>query len=418
MSIPIRNLPVVQNWDCHTCGDCCQRLEGVITDEEKNRIEALDFANDTEIAPKPWFAPADRRKKTWRLKHRSGGGCVFLTKQNHCRIQELHGPEVKPFACRLFPFLLIPAGNHWRVGMRFSCPSVAANLGRPVTDSQAELVRFSTMLEHHVGRSADAAPKPFLNARQRLEWNDVCRLAEVLVEIVQDRRFRLERRLRICLALARICTQTQFDNLQGGRLTKYLHAVRGGMETDVPAQPEDLPPPDRLAGKVPFRVILAIYAQRDRDANKAKSIGRRIGRVLAGWKFARGKGRIPRVNEFLPEVQFSALDQPTNSPAEIDETLERYYAVKLNSLQFFGGPNFDMSILEGLDSLILTFPVIQWLRRSFADLPPEKAVEQAIQIVDDHFGGDAMLGLPHIRYLTRLIGGGLELERLVAWYGR
>ena len=115
MSFPVRNLPVMQSWDCHTCGDCCRRMEGVITDEEKRRIEALDLANDPAVGPKPWFAPVRRgSKKIWRLAHRPDGGCVFLTTENHCRLQERFGPEVKPFVCRLFPFLLIPAGNHWR----------------------------------------------------------------------------------------------------------------------------------------------------------------------------------------------------------------------------------------------------------------------------------------------------------------
>ena len=43
MSFPLRDLPVMQNWDCQSCGDCCRRMEGVITDEEKRRIEALDL---------------------------------------------------------------------------------------------------------------------------------------------------------------------------------------------------------------------------------------------------------------------------------------------------------------------------------------------------------------------------------------
>ncbi len=57
MPIQLQSLPLIQNWDCHTCGDCCRTLEAVITDEEKHRIEALDLADDPEVAPKPWFAP-------------------------------------------------------------------------------------------------------------------------------------------------------------------------------------------------------------------------------------------------------------------------------------------------------------------------------------------------------------------------
>jgi len=81
-----------------------------------------------------------------------------LTSGNRCRLQERFGAEAKPFVCRLFPFILIPAGDHWRVGMRFSCPSAAANRGCGVADAEKDLVQLSHLLEQHVGRSADSAP--------------------------------------------------------------------------------------------------------------------------------------------------------------------------------------------------------------------------------------------------------------------
>ena len=40
MSLPIRHLPVLQNWDCHVCGSCCKEYLVTITDEERRRIEA------------------------------------------------------------------------------------------------------------------------------------------------------------------------------------------------------------------------------------------------------------------------------------------------------------------------------------------------------------------------------------------
>jgi len=400
----------MQNWACHGCSDCC-RIEAVITDEEKRRIEALDLASDPEVAPQPWVVPASQGSWKWKLAHRPDGGCVFLTSGNRCRIQERFGADAKPFICRLFPFVLIPAGNHWRVGMRFSCPSAAENRGRPVVDSEKDLVHLSRLLERHVGRSADSAPAPLLQAGQQLSWPDVCRVVEVLVEIVQDRGDRLERRLRKCLAVARIGSKTQFDRLQGSRLTKYLQAVRNAMDTDVPRNPADLPPPDRLLGSLLFRVLLAIFARRDRDVYRASDIRRRLGRVLAGWRFARGTGRVPRVNEFLPEIRFEEVERCSGMLPEMDETLERYYLVKLNSLQFCGAPNFNLSLWAGLESLVLTLPMILWLRRAFTDVSPVKAVEQAIQVVDDHFGGNPMLGFPHIQYLVRTMAQRGELEK-------
>ncbi len=393
-------------------------MEGVITDEEKKRIEALDLTDDPEVAPKPWFAPVRRGSKKWRLAHRADGGCVFLTARNHCRLQERFGPEVKPFVCRLFPFVLIPAGDHWRVGMRFSCPSAATNSGRPVADEEDDLVNLSRLLEHYAGRSADSAPAPMLQAGQQLPWADVCRIVQVLAEIVQDRSDRLERRLRKCLAVARVGAKTQWENVRGEKVTKFLRAVRGGVDADVPRDPADLPAPDRLFGKSLFRVLLAIYARRDHNVYRASAIGRRLSRVLAGWRFARGRGRVPRVNEFLPETSFDAVERLTGIPPEVDETLERYYVVKLNSVQFCGPSNFDLPFWAGLDSLVLTLPMILWLARAFTDVTPVKAVEQAIQIVDDHFGGNPMLGFPHIQYLMRTMAERGEIEKLVARYSR
>jgi len=390
----------------------------VITSEEKRRIESLDLANDTEVAPKPWFAPVGGSSKDWKLRHRPDGGCVFLTAANRCRLQERFGANVKPFVCRLFPFVLIPAGNHWRVGMRFSCPSAAANRGRPVAESGKDLAHLSRLLERHVGRSADSAPPPLLRAGQQLSWPDVCRLVQVLVEIVQDRSDRLERRLRICLAVAHVCGRTQFDNLQGDRLSKYLQAVRNAMKTEVPREAVDLPPPDRLLGGVLFRTLLAIFARRDRDVYGASGVLRRLGRVLDGWRFVRGRGPVPRVNEFLTGTSFEEVEQCGGMLPELEETLERYYVVKLNSLQFCGPPNFDLTLLAGLESLVLTLPMILWLRRAFSDRPPLNAVRQAIQLVDDHFGGNPMLGFPHIQYLVRTLAQRGELEKLVAWYSR
>jgi lysine-N-methylase len=194
--------------------------------------------------------------------------------------------------------------------------------------------------------------------------------------------------------------------------------VRNAVDTEVPREAVDLPPPDPLLGRVLFRALLAIFAHRNRDVYRASGIQRRLGRVLAGWRFVRGRGRVPRVNEFLPETSFEEVERRRGMPPEMDETLERYYAVKLNSLQFCGPPNFDLPLLAGLESLVLTLPMILWLRRAFTDMPPVQAVQQAIQVVDDHFGGNPMLGFPHIQYLLRTLAQRGELEKLVAWYSR
>src|SRR5262245_44054812 len=111
MPLPIRTLPVVQNWDCHVTGTCCHEYRVTLSDEEVRRLEEQGWTSE-DLGGLPPFrrvGPPWRRKV--ELNHRPGGGCVFLSPEGRCRIHERHGYETKPLPCRLFPFVLIPAGD-------------------------------------------------------------------------------------------------------------------------------------------------------------------------------------------------------------------------------------------------------------------------------------------------------------------
>jgi lysine-N-methylase len=98
--------------------------------------------------------------------------------------------------------------------------------------------------------------------------------------------------------------------------------------------------------------------------------------------------------------------------------LERYYLVKLSSLQFCGPPNFNLPFWSGLEYLALTLPLILWLTRALAPLPPGEAVQKALLLVDNHFGGNPLLGFRHNLYSVRTLARRGDLERLIAWYSR
>src|SRR5690242_8209962 len=107
MSLPVLPLPVLQNWDCHSCGNCCREYDVAVTEEERKRIESQGWGADPEIGRRPlvvrsgpWWS------RSFRLSHRGDNGCIFLTADNRCRIHERFGADSKPLACRLFPFLL------------------------------------------------------------------------------------------------------------------------------------------------------------------------------------------------------------------------------------------------------------------------------------------------------------------------
>jgi lysine-N-methylase len=128
---------------------------------------------------------------------------------------------------------------------------------------------------------------------------------------------------------------------------------------------------------------------------------------------------VPRLNTLLPETTFARIEeQPTPHSEAATRLFERYYQVKLGALQFCGSANFGLSFWQGLDALALTFPVLCWLLRAFADLPAEEAAVRATRLVDHNFGYSPHLGSRMQRKSLGILARRGELEKLVAWYGR
>jgi len=419
----IRHLPVVQNWDCHVSGCCCKEYQVTLTDEERRRIEAQGWDSQTDLGGLPPFIKSGPWwKRRYQLTGRGDGSCVFLSDQGRCRIHERFGYEAKPLPCRLFPFVLVPVADHWRVGLRFACPSAAANKGRPLPEHDDALKDFAAELAVREGLQAAHAGAivraPALQGRQRVEWPDLLRFVQALQTILNTRRDRLERRVRKWLALANLCRQARFDEVTGGRLVEFLNLLAASVEAETPANPKALKPPSWI-GRLLFRQALALFTRKDQGPNRGSATGSRLALLAAASRFALGRGTVPRLHAWLPETTFERIEAATGSlPEEAEQILERYYAIKLGSIQFCGSAYFGLSFWDGLEALCLTFPVILWTARSFADLPRTEAVLRALSIVDDHFGFNRMLATQRQRLSTRFLVRLHELEKLIAWYSR
>jgi lysine-N-methylase len=422
MPLPVRSsLPVVQNWDCHQSGSCCKEYQISVTEEERRRIEAQGWANEPDLRGLPLFvAHGPPWARQYHLNQLADGGCVFLSPEGRCRIHERFGAAAKPLPCRLYPFILVPAGDHYRVGVRFACPSAAENKGRALAAHGTELRDFAAQLERREGVSPGAAkvPPPPLQGRQRVDWPDLLRFVEALQTLLRSRADSVERRLRKCLALASLCRQAKFDALKGQRISELLNLLMAGAEGEVPADPGAVAPPG-WTGRLLFRQALALYARKDRGPNRGPAALGRLSLLGAAWRYARGRGEAPRLHARAPQTTFEKAEQPAGAlPPDAEELLERYYLVKVGSLQFCGVTNFDMPFWEGLESLLLTYPILMWLRRGLAELPLAAALTRALSIVDDNFGYHPALGSARHRFALRILARTGELERLIAWYSR
>jgi lysine-N-methylase len=421
MASPLVSLPVLQHWDCHASGTCCQEYVVSLTEEEYRRIAAQgwdpvkDLDGHRPFRRRGWLRPHHS------LNHRPNGDCVFLSPEGRCRIHERHGYEAKPLACRLFPFVLVPVADHWRVSLRFACPSAAANKGRPLFDHTALLSNLAA----DVAQRENLPPQPTGDLRsppplvddQRLDWADLLSLVDHLLSVLQDRRDTLEYRWRKCLVLADLLRQTRLDQLPASAREQTLSLVMATAAGQAPKDPHHIQAPSAL-GRVIFRLIAALCTRKDRGPNRG--LGNRPIALLRGvLRFARGVGPVPRFNRLLPEGTFAQAEEPLGPLDDASqEVLERYYAIKVGALQFCGPSAFGLPFWEGLEALAVTLPLILWVLRLSRDVPRDQAAVRALTIIDDHFGFNPLLGSSRLRLGFRLLARRGELARLIAWYSR
>src|SRR6185312_5707508 len=229
--MPVRSLPVLQNWDCGSCSACCRTYHVPVSAEERKRIEGQGWEREAEMTGVSSFAQDGSwfSGRSFRLNHRADGACVFLGPDNRCRIHAKFGAAAKPLACRIYPFLLVPAGDHWRLGLRYACPSSAANIGQPLADRLPEVREYAAALQSD-SPSAVNAPPTALQKGQLVAWSDLLRIAAAVSKVLSDSDVPLERRWRMVLGLVHLCRGLKFDGgrdaskmITGGRLSEMLH---------------------------------------------------------------------------------------------------------------------------------------------------------------------------------------------------
>jgi lysine-N-methylase len=435
MARPIRQLPLVQNWDCHMCGTCCTDYVVPVSDEERQRISKQGWQELPEYKDVPLFKRYSPWWKFWRKKYRlnqgEGNRCIFLNDKGLCRIHEKFGVEAKPFPCRLYPYILVPFGDHLRVSVRFACPSAASNKGRPLTEQTDDLKRMAAEFETWGDRPRQEAVSatvdnekarlsrpPRLQGWQQIPWKDLNTFLEAFISILQEKNDPFPRRMLRCLTLLRTCQQARFDKLSGARLREFLNLIVPTTWAEVPRDLSKMEPPGWI-GRLLFRSTLALYLRKDSGVRIGVAKRGRIALLGAIFRMVRGKGQLPELQKGLPLQDFMEFEQPAGTLPQVAEAvLERYYQIKIASLQFCGPAFYGVPVWEGFAALALTLPAILWLARGYRDLGQPAAIERAITIIDENYGYSPLLGQSRQRMATRVLLSRRELDRLIAWYSR
>lgn len=405
--------PTGQNWSCHGCSDCCRGgLLITLLPEDKRRIEQQGWTLADGVDPSKMIVA---RLGYHRLGHQADGACVFLDAAGRCRIHAKFGEAAKPLACRLYPLVIHPAGKQLLIGLRFSCPSAAANRGKPMAEQGAELQK---LVRHVVPENHETFPPPAVASAPGLGWPDFLRFTRWLDGTLAAENVPLALKLLRALHWLNMVERGSLDQITGEGADEILEALVNSSAEKVPAIPTDLETPSGF-GRLFLRLLVLEHARTVTVADQDVRSTQRWKMLAAAFRFARSSGRTPALREGLKSVKFATIEKSFGPlPPGAEALLTRYFRVKIQSLHFCGKAFHDRPLIEGFRNLALLYPVVIWLSRWLAvsDGRTELAdadVMKAVSLVDYQYSYS-----PYLGWRTRLLQQRNDIVRLCAWYAR
>lgn len=413
--LPIRLPTITECWDCTGCGKCCRGNIVPLDDADLKRLREQrwenhpDFRGIRTILRQGWLRPR------YRLAQKPDGSCVFLSAQGLCRIHQEFGFSSKPLVCRMYPLQLVPLETSALLTFRRSCPTAAAEVGRPAGEYREQVKAFA----RERPRLIEPVAPPAIMGRHRRSWPDTLIVADGLARMLCDERYPLVRRLvhglKYC-ELLEACRLRRLDSSQLRELTRIL-------ETDAPRDAgeffRDRRPPGRAAG-ILFRQVVADYLRLHPAYVTQASWGQRWRLIGAAWGFARG-GEVPRLHPGFPATTFAAIEQRPLGPLEaaVLRPLTRYFEASAASQQYAVASRPGWPLIEKYRALALALPVTLWMLRYLCgDRAPEaQDMIDIITTIDRGQGFAALSSRSHRRRVAHLADL-KSLAPLVAWYAR
>jgi lysine-N-methylase len=406
-------IPTIQNWSCHGCTECCRsRFLVKISGEEEKRIGKQNWTQADGVDPATMFV---RERDHVRLAHQGNGACVFLDSSGRCRIHSKWGEPAKPLACRLYPLVINPVGGQLVAGLRFSCPSAAANLGKPLVERASEL---RSLAGEVVPKGFVEGAPPAVVATLGGDWADFRRFIKWIDVSMSTNGVPVALSLLRTLHWLKAIEKGRLDHIAGEGAEEILAVLNQSAREKVPTLAAAVRAPSRF-GRVFFRMMVMEHARVVTVDDMNSPWRHRWAMLRAIMRFLSAKGHTPALRENLKSVKFSQVETfPGPVPAEADAALRRFFRVKIQSLQFCGRAFHNASLVEGFRSLALLYPTIIWLARWSAVSDgrgqiSEGDVTSAITAVDYHHGY-----LPSPRWRVRLLAQRDDIARLCVWYAR
>jgi lysine-N-methylase len=409
MRSKIRTLPIVEQWDCHHCTACCRETTIQLNPDDLDRLKQQQWEQHPEyrgiqiVRRTAWLGGAQI------LAHKADGSCVFLTGAGRCRIHEEFGPDAKPFICKLFPLQVIATDREAIATVVRSCPSAAADRGRPLGQHLAFLRR----LLGDDSKIIATAAAPRIVRRARRSWDDFYRVAEALQRLLVDGRLPLVRRLVHCLKFCTQLEQCKWNRVAAESKSELIELLEQASRDNVRELFEDRQPPSQRTSRL-FRRLGAHFIRCHPGGRPTRTLSDHFRAWKLSGQLARAKSMAPELHPQFRSIELDRLERPLGPlTAEVLHPLDRFFESHAISKRYaLSQPT--KSLVESARRLAFAFPMSLWmLRWRAADREP--VADDMVQIVVALERG---LELPALSRAAGYLAESGQLERLISWYGR
>jgi lysine-N-methylase len=404
-----RPLPIIEHWDCHGCTACCR--------ETTIKLDAADLRRlgEQRWAERPEFHGTRIVRRSWLLggarilAHKPDGSCVFLTDAGRCRIHEAFGADAKPFVCRLFPLQVVKTDRGAVATLVRSCPSAAANRGRPIT----EHLPFLKRLLGDDGTSDVAGVPPPIVGRTRRTWADFHRAAGAIERLLLDERVPLVRRVVHGVRFCNLLVQCKLHRIGQDALPEVLEAMEQLACADAGHLFQDRQPPTARTSRL-FRRLGAHFIRCFPGNRPTRTLVDHWRAMRLSGRLARGLELHPALGPRFPEIRGNVLERPLGPLApDVLQPLNRFFETHAASQRYALDQRHN-SLVVSFWRLAFAFPMSLWMLRWLA-ANRDPTADDMIQIV---VSLDRGIALPALGRATRYLAEYGDLERLIAWYSR
>lgn len=425
MQLPIiwPNLPG-QNFECRGCTRCCRELVVHLTRADREKIDRQKWGG--RIDGEPYI----RLGRSHVLNHKPGGGCVFLTDDNRCRIHADFGASEKPLACQLYPFTLDNGASGLHVGLRFDCPTIASSGGRPLATHKRDVMKLAEALSAAGAIDASRAVLSQEVAQgARISAEAAMRFTAEIVRWLRSGGVSVWQRLFGLHRLAVTLSEAKFKRLDAESAAELVVMLAGGIRELA----EDLwDEPTAVLSQRALRLFRqTVFSHCEHvtveqiTAPLPAALAFRLGQLRRARRMARGDGQVPELRGISGTPEFDRIEH-MNAAAGIDGHAAEYLLVRYLLARFEGGTVFGpgyygWSIVDGVSALALAVAAAGWLARCIAAADQRGSyelcdIEQAIGIVDRTAGRVPELGAGSARLRVRYLLDADALPALLRRY--